>query len=399
MTIRLVLGAACALAMALRALGDTPLEPTPWVAASANQEAFFKMVPGKYHFEKHRLITDREPFGVAYRLAPDGTFVALWRCKGWYAPSGALSDDSDYLVVTGPWASDVENHTDLAVAFYKRGKVIKSHQVKDLIKDPTKLEYSVSHYFWRPAKQTSPTGILAHDQDLFELVMIDKTDYLFYLKSGEIAGFRRDEGAMTRDEYAAEIHRDTEKRGTDLYEPSAFKRDFDSAFEVTDISASRGGPSGVDFYGESWSANLTPKKALSHPTRIEIALPILDGKVEVSVTSAQILGTFEKFLKHPYVQREYLAKGLLGIRMRITGHRLHWNTAELRGLLKKSTGKDYPDSDLASWAHFLIDRTGSIDEFDLSENGELLLFEDRSQKPLAPVMFDSKGERIPNSPK
>ena len=121
--------------------------------------------------------------------------------------------------------------------------------------------------------------------------------------------------------------------------------------------------------------------------------------MEASVTSTQILSAFEKFLQHPYIEREFLAKGVVGVRMRITSDRLHWNTAEVRTLLKKASGKEYPDSGLASWAHFLIDRSGSIDEFDLSADGEQLLCEDRAHKFLAPVLLDSKGERIVHSSK
>ena len=142
-------------------------------------------------------MVERESFGVTYKITEGGEFKEVWRAEGWYTFEEYLSEDGRYFVRFGPWASDQENHTDLAVAFYDRGKLIKEYQVKELIRKHELLENSVSHYMWRPVIQTEPNGF--YDVS-FHLTMIDKTTYRFDYKTGEIITRGKDKKAKSNRE-------------------------------------------------------------------------------------------------------------------------------------------------------------------------------------------------------
>ena len=149
--------------MPMKGLADSPATPRPWVATSEGGDFFFKMVPPKWKEEGDSYVVEREPFGVTYEISEDGEFKEVWRTEGWYTFEGYLSEDGRYFVRFGPWASDQENHTDLAIAFYDRAKLLKEYQVKELIRKPDLLEDSVSHYMWRPACSDQAKWILRGD--------------------------------------------------------------------------------------------------------------------------------------------------------------------------------------------------------------------------------------------
>ena len=91
----------------------------------------------------------------------------------------------------GPWASDIE---DLAVSFYRDGQELKAHRIRDLVRDESKLEHTVSHFFWRSS--------LRYDdkKGLLFLKTKDSRSYRFSVKTGDIeqeAGGRDSGGAQT----------------------------------------------------------------------------------------------------------------------------------------------------------------------------------------------------------
>ncbi len=171
---------------------DTEAAPYPWLTVSSSRNFVFKMVPAKTRWDGERSVVEREPYGVAYKLEHDGNLKEIWRTRGWYAFDAHLSRDGRFLVRYGPWARDRKQRTDLAIAFYDRGVLVKQYRVKDLIRDPRLLEYSAGHYRWRAAVQTEPNGIQGNE---VHLVLIDRTKYRFNLKTGEIVGVGRDEAA------------------------------------------------------------------------------------------------------------------------------------------------------------------------------------------------------------
>ncbi len=333
---------------------DSPAPPVPWMKTAGRGEYLFKMVPAKVHLKGDDFVIDRESYGAAYQISEEGELQELWRTEGWYTFEGYLSEDGRYFVRIGPWASDQENHTDLAVAFYDKGKLLKEYAVRQLIKKPDLLEYSVSHYMWRPSVQTEPTGFY-DDTDTFILVMIDKTAYCFDAKTGDILNTTRDEGAKTNDEIRADEDAAAKKQGLDLFATSRFKEDFERHFDISGIRAMQGSYSNCSLKGPSWNTYLVPKKEMPHKTEVHVVFPIEDDKrVVASITSQEILQALERAFQHPFVAARFEA-GATGLRLRTQGDRLHWNTAELIEFLTKATEHTPKEDELARWAGFIID--------------------------------------------
>jgi hypothetical protein len=175
---------------------DSPTEELPWILPAEQGLVFFVMHPSPSDSK-----IDHPGNGVCYRLAGDGTLKELWRVSGWYCSKGYLSDSGEVLVRLGPWATDLEHHTDLAVAFYKNGKLVKKYRVNELVKNKQKLRYSSSHYSWLAARSNFPNGFHG---DEFILTLIDKTRYSFDINTGEITGTPSDPFAAGRAEIDSE---------------------------------------------------------------------------------------------------------------------------------------------------------------------------------------------------
>src|SRR5262245_31848410 len=123
------------LAVGLLALGLSPppldLEflPRPHVVASRFGWYFFKMSPDPTD------ATNRDKgLGFAYKATVGQADELVWQTNGWYADDAFLSDDGAYLVRLGNWPSgDKPKASDLAIAFYKSGALLKSYSTADLI--------------------------------------------------------------------------------------------------------------------------------------------------------------------------------------------------------------------------------------------------------------------------
>lgn len=156
---------------------DTP-DTSDWILAASTGHVFFAM-----YGPTEGTLAANNGRGFCYRLEAEGKLRKLWEVSGWYMSSGLLSESGKYLVRFGPWASDKEGHSDLAVAFYKNGKLIKQYQVNELIKNTDRLENSASHYSWLAAQQSYPNTIEGSE---LTLTMIDGTVYCFDLDTGGI---------------------------------------------------------------------------------------------------------------------------------------------------------------------------------------------------------------------
>jgi hypothetical protein len=385
----------------LPVLADSPVASYAWVTTSSRGDHLFKMVPATLTKKDGEWVTVRDAFGVAYRLDEKGEFQEIWRSTGWYAFKGHLSDDGRYFVRFGPWASDQDNHTDLAIAFYDRGQLVKEYQVRDLIQEPDLLEDSVSHYTWRPSVQTHPNGfhhesLFGSGDEQFRLTMIDKTTYDFDVGTGRILNKGRDESAKSSSELMAKEMAAEAKRGKTLFDGSGFKEAFLNEFEISDISANSGSYSSTSLEGPSWEATLKPRKALDHEVSIKPLFPIReDGEIAVSITPQEIISAIERALKHPYVKERFENGGATGIRMRVLGDRLHWNSTEISGFLELLTGGKPAGEELKSWCYFIIDAaepryTGFY--FD-AKSGRIITNED-PEKPGVPSFIDAAGERL-----
>jgi hypothetical protein len=387
-----IIALAVLVTMPMKGLADSPADPRPWVATSEGGDFFFKMVPPKWKKDGDRYVMEREPFGVTYEISEDGEFKEVWRTEGWYTFEGYLSEDGRYFVRFGPWASDQENHTDLAIAFYDRGKLLKEYQVKELITNPDLLEDSVSHYMWRPEVQNKPNGFYG---GTFHLVMIDKMAYSFNYKTGEINIREKDKNAKSRREIWAEEEASANKRGQELFEASTFKEEFERHFEIAGIEAMLGSYSGCSLDGPAWVANFIPKRKFDHQASVEPVFPIRDdSRVEVSLTPQEITSAFERAFKHPFVSKRFRDSGATGVRLRIQGDRLHWNTPELQEFVEKITGKRPKENELRHWAYFIIDATEPrhTSIYFNTKTGEII-DEDESKWPWEPYLIDSAGER------
>ena len=373
-------------------MADSPAAPRPWVATSEWGDFFFKMVPPKWKNEGDLYVMEREPYGVTYEISEDGEFNEVWRTEGWYTFEGYLSENGRYFVRFGPWASDQENHTDLAIAFYDCGRLLKKYQVKELIRKPELLEDSVSHYMWRPAIQTKPNGFYA---GTFHLVMIDKTTYSFDYETGEIIIRKEDEEAKSSMEIWADEQVAANKRGQELFAASAFRDDFERHFEISGVEAMRGSYSSCSLEGKTWTADLTPKKSLKHEVKICVVFPVIDDeRIVVSITPLEILGVIESAFEHPFVSKRFSEGEATGIRLRIQGDRLHWNTPEIIEFIEKITGVKAEADKFEHWAYFIIDaKNPRYTSFYFNSKTKEVILEDESTWPRVPYLIDATGNQ------
>ncbi len=380
------------------------MDPFPWVATSDRGEFLFKMVPAMETEKEGEPAIRLEASGVAYCIDEKGDFQEIWTSRGWYTFEGYLSDDGSYFVRIGPWASDQENHTDLAIAFYDRGKLLKEYQVRELIQEPDLLEDSVSHYSWRPAVQTHATGFRGESflgNQVFHLTMIDKTTYDFDFKTGRIVIKGRDDGAKSRSEVMAEEMALEAKKGMDLFETSGFKEAFLNEFEISDITANSGSYTSTSLSGPSWEASLIPKKELKYKASVKPLFPIReDGSVEVSLTPQEILSAIEKAFKHPYVELRFRHGGATGIRLRVLGDRLHWDSSEITDFLEELTGRRPSEGEVKHWAYFIVDaEEPRYTSLYFDTKGGQIIANDDPQQPWIPFLIDAAGKRVARSPR
>lgn len=159
----------------IKAVADDEALPVPYVTASPNGHFYFKMIPEDF--------LDREKgHGICYQVLADEEDQIYWRTNDWYSSRVYLTHDGQYLVRFGNWPRGhelSENH--VGIAFYHRGKLIKSYSTKDLVKDPQSLRTSKSHYYWHKG---SPDIDIYRYQ--FKLTTIDNIEYLFSIKTGAI---------------------------------------------------------------------------------------------------------------------------------------------------------------------------------------------------------------------
>ncbi len=177
---------------------DTEARSFSFVITSNFGHSFFKMVPPKGKWQENKYVTTKDAYGVAYSIDEDGNFKELWKISGWYSHELYISIDGQYLVRMGPWNSGHEpNNNDLALAFYKNGNLLKEYSVVDLVKDKSKIQPTVSHYFWlarmdyrnltdKERKKWEENRLRLDGDNIFHLKTIDGIIYQFDATTGEI---------------------------------------------------------------------------------------------------------------------------------------------------------------------------------------------------------------------
>jgi hypothetical protein len=114
----------------------------------------------------------------------------------------------------------------------------------------------------------------------------------------------------------------------------------------------------------------------------------------VSLTPQEINSAFEMAFKHPFVSNRFKDGGATGVRLRIQGDRLHWNTPELQEFIEKITGEKPNEDKLGHWAYFIIDdEERNYTSIYLNTKTGEIIDEDESKWPWEPYLIDSAGNR------
>jgi len=181
----------CAYALALviglayyQGLADSPAPPQPVFTVSDNGRYLFKMIPEEWPQESGSSTKNVNDFGVAYKVVANGALKEIWNVSGWFAFRVFLSDDGEHLVRMGPWNCGREpTKSDLAVAFYKRGKLLKEYSTADLVEDKSAVITSVTHYRWLAL---TDTALMLDPDNIFHIRTIDNIQYGFDITTGDI---------------------------------------------------------------------------------------------------------------------------------------------------------------------------------------------------------------------
>lgn len=170
-------------------------EPAAFVVASRSGAHFFKMVPGA---------AESPASGAAYAVQGDGSFKEIWRTGGWYARQVYLSDDGRTLVRLSPQhPGRAPTKTDLALAFYHDGELVREYHTGDLVKDPKQTKFGREGYDWlAPVWVTvtdsrRPDGTARVERDaeaepqldaagIFRVKTIDRIVYHFEAATGKL---------------------------------------------------------------------------------------------------------------------------------------------------------------------------------------------------------------------
>jgi hypothetical protein len=115
----------------------------------------------------------------------------LWKTAGWYSFSVFLSRDGRHLIRIGNWPQgDRPKSDDLAIAFYDSGSLVKSYSTLDLLKDPSVVPKSVSHYQFLGDGRTGFFDGEDGKDGLFRISLIDGTFSLFRVKDGSVVAHK-----------------------------------------------------------------------------------------------------------------------------------------------------------------------------------------------------------------
>jgi hypothetical protein len=166
-------------------LGDSPALPVSYAVESENEKYIFVMLsPLSKEQELSSLNAEwgektskiRNKYSVSGMYPKDGSSELMWGVS-WYAHSIEIANDGELIVRAGPWASSFD---DEAVTFIKRGEVLKSYKIKELVKKKRKVERTVSHFFWRDET------LFDRKQLKYYISTLDSKHYIFNVGDGEI---------------------------------------------------------------------------------------------------------------------------------------------------------------------------------------------------------------------
>ena len=180
--------------------------------SSHRKECFFKMVATNY-YDQNDYTSASSAFGIAYDLNSKGEQVELWRTQNWYSFRTYLSRNCESLVRMGrvAWynygASSLTG--DVAVAFYKKGKLLKKYVVADLINDHQHgINIGYSTYIW---DKHHYFGRFSSDAP-FYIETTENNVFTFNINTGEVI-------SVAKNRYK---HDTTIRKNFDIFLPAAF---------------------------------------------------------------------------------------------------------------------------------------------------------------------------------
>jgi hypothetical protein len=174
------------LALPKLAFADEPNLVRDFSQASPNGEYLFVLLANETrdsYNEAGSVLVDenlRQTYAQSGLYRNDGSNTPLWTVD-WNANEVVVASDGRHLVRWGPFPASGQ-FDEIALEFYRDGQLLKSYQVKDLVKDPNKLPQTVSHYLWlKTSSYDDATGQLSLETEMGE-------QYSFDITNGAIAG-------------------------------------------------------------------------------------------------------------------------------------------------------------------------------------------------------------------
>ncbi|MCU7497633.1 MAG: hypothetical protein HF300_00790 [Ignavibacteria bacterium] len=316
-----------------------------YIKYSPNKKFMIEMVPSSSYGEQGT--------GKVYLASDTAKSHPIWEIN-WYAFNVFLSDDGEHLVRFGPWASDINNYSDLAIAFYRKGKLQKKYKVNNLVKDLSKVDHSVSHYTWTAEVTTVKTGF-SNDHKTYTLVTSDKLVYEFDVKTGKILKKYLDPAAKNFIEKRKEESDAVEKQGLKIKSMTPELIEFDKYFNCERTEGLYGGG---EFEG-MWRTDLIPKEKQLYPWRCTVRFTIPeDKKVQVKLKPEDILELYRDFTSSRFAKTFLDSLNIIEIRFRTKSDRLNSLGEETEEYATMLSNNGYKVSDTKEWIEAIIDFKG-----------------------------------------
>lgn len=323
-------------------------------------------VAPNYFYKKYspngRFLIEMTPFGkygekgkgIVYNVVDSVKKDSIWSIN-WYAYNVFLHDDGEHLIRFGPWASDKINHSDLAISFYFRNQPLKEYKVNELIKEPTRLSYSVSHYEWH-AEETKIQNGFSTDFSKYTITLADKNVYVFDALNGKILENYIDKNAKNSSEVFWGEQIQAHELGEKIKDKSDDLLAFEKHFSIKDISAFNGQTFGVYINSEQWRGDIYPILKTNPIWRGELIFPInKDSLIEVGLKPEDLMNSYQDFISSKFIQQLLNTTEVNEIRIRAAGDRLHWDTKEILEYQEALKSRKYNIYDTKKWIEVTID--------------------------------------------
>ena len=162
------------LASAFAVFADSDASPRDYSAPTADgRHILVVLAPDDAFPERNEELRRKYARSGLYRAGERGALV--WELPS-YSPWIRVANDGRFAVMWAQWPSssprDATEYDRPVIRFLDRGKVIREYATRQLVKDPTRLPHSVSHFRW--AYRTDYDPITAR----FKVVTWDGSTYI-----------------------------------------------------------------------------------------------------------------------------------------------------------------------------------------------------------------------------